>query len=79
VKLVGLVRKRPPTDPGRIKAVKDVLFVASLAFRYMFLWRGGGCRLVSPVVSSGVAAVTLINSKLKKKLLASQGTPMPKV
>jgi len=41
VKLVGLVRKRPPTDPGRIKAVKDVLFVASLAFRYMFLWRGG--------------------------------------
>ncbi len=69
MKSVGLVRKRPPTDPGRIKAVKDLLFVASLAFLlHVSVWgAGGGSRPVSPVVSSGVAAVTLINSELKKQ------------
>ncbi len=65
MKSVGLVRKRPPTEPGRIKAVKDVLFVASLAFSLHV--SVAGSRPVSPVVSSGVAAVTLINSELKKK------------
>ncbi len=65
MKSVGLVRKRPPTDPGRIKAVKDVLFLASLSS--LLHLSVVGSRPVSPVVSSGVAAVTLINGGLKKK------------
>lgn len=56
VKSVGLVRKRPPTDPGRIKAVKDLLFVASLAF--LLHVSVAGSRPVSPVVSSGVVQLS---------------------
>ncbi len=67
VKSVGLVRKRPPTDPGRIKAfLRIVLFVVSLAF-LLHVSVVGESTGFSCHLFWGCAAVTLINSELKEK------------